>query len=162
MSNSPGFPLVAKNGTHLKRLRITEDLLPDVQETWKLYGAGSVGSQALAGIPYLYRLRRHVALASVSRVWPFETGFTPMPVSKVGPCVVHAEIWPGIVNKAVAKIANNETEAIWDKIQVREMCKWAADLDHDNGLGEKFDTPPSLDRTEIESCIQHEGWILGA
>jgi hypothetical protein len=89
---SPKFPFEARGNVLLQRLRMVEKRLPGVQETWKLLGAGSVGSQALVGIPHLYRLRRHVGLAAVSRVWPFETGFTPTPSPAQGPFILHAEI----------------------------------------------------------------------
>lgn len=102
-STSPGFPFDATGGSSLQRLRITETQLPGTQEGWGLYGAGRVGSQALVGIPYVYKLRRHPELTHISRVWPFETGFTPDPATTEGPFVLHAEIWPGVVKKRVDK-----------------------------------------------------------
>jgi len=159
---SPGYPFKAKNGINLERLRITEIRLRQVQETWKLFGAGSVGGQTLVGIPYLHRLRRHVNFADKSAVWPFETNFTPTPTPKTGPYVVHAEIWPGVVKDAVASITENQGTAIQDQIQVRTMCQWAADLDLKNELARLFNTPDGLDGGQIQTCIEHEGWILGA
>ena len=82
---SPGFPFTTRENKPLQRLRIVENRLSGVQETWKLYGAGSVGSQALVGIPYVYKLHRHPKLAHISRVWPFETQFTSTPTPKQGP-----------------------------------------------------------------------------
>lgn len=162
LSNSPVFPYKAQNGVNLKRLRITEVRLRQVQETWKLYGAGSVGGQSLVGIPYLHRLRRHVDFAQRSAVWPFETNFTPTPTPQNGPFIVHAEIWPGVVKDAVASIAENQKTAIRDQIQVRAMCQWAAGLDLQNELGRVFNTPEGLDQSQTQTCIEHEGWILGA
>jgi len=161
-SNSPGFPFKAQNDVELERLRITEIRLPQVQETWKLYGAGSVGGQSLVGIPYLLRLRRYVDFAQKSAVWPFETNFTATPTPPRGPFVVHAEIWPGVVKNAVAWIADNQTNTIRDQIQVRAMCQWAAGLDLQNELGRLFDTPEGLDESQLRACIEQEGWILGA
>jgi hypothetical protein len=40
------------------------------QPVWKLWGAGSVGSQALTGIPVVHRLRHEPQLEAISRVWP--------------------------------------------------------------------------------------------
>ena len=159
---SPGFPYKTKNGINLERLRITEIRLRQVQETWKLFGAGSVGGQTLVGIPYLHRLRRHVNFADKSAVWPFEPNFTPTPTPKTGPYVVHVEIWPGVVKNEVVSITENQKTAIRDQIQVRAMCQWAADLDQKNELGQIFDVPNGLDRGHIQTCIEHEGWILGA
>ena len=160
--NSPGFPFKTKNGVIIDRLRLTEIRLRQVQETWKLYGAGSVGSQTLVGIPYLHKLRRHHDFAERSAVWPFETNFTPSPTPQKGPYVVHAEIWPGVVKDAVARIIETQDTAIQDQIQVRTMCKWAADLDLKNDLGRLFNTPNGLDKSQVQTCIEHEGWILGA
>ena len=159
---SSGFPYTAKNGIKLERLRITEMRLGHVQETWKLFGVGSVGGQTLVGIPYLHRLRRHIDFANRSAVWPFETHFTPTPTPQTGPYILHAEIWPGIVKNTVASITENQKPAIRDQIQVRAMCQWLADLDLKGELGRLFNTPCGLDRSRLQSCIEHEGWILGA
>ena len=45
------FPLAGARGRRVERLRLTEKALKGVQESWKLAYAGSVGSQALLGIP---------------------------------------------------------------------------------------------------------------
>ena len=76
--------------------------------------------------------------------------------------MVHAEIWPGVVKNSVASLFENRKKAIRDKIQVRLMCQWAADLDRRNELGILFGTPAGLDTSRIKTCIEHEGWILGA
>ena len=108
-------------------------------------------------------MRRHADLADRSAVWPFETHFTPTPAPpKTGPFVVHAEIWPGVVKDAVISITENQKTAIRDQIQVRAMCQWAANLDLKNKLGQLFNTPDGLDSNQIQTCIEHEGWILGA
>ena len=127
-----------------------------------LFVAVCVGGQTLVGIPYLHRLRRHVDFADKSAIWPFDTNFTSAPTPKTGPFVVHAEIWPGVVKNAVASIVDNQKTAIQDQIQVRAMCQWAANLDQKNELGQIFDVPNGLDRGQIQTCIEHEGWILGA
>jgi hypothetical protein len=136
----------------LARLRATEAAMPGVQETWKLYGAGSAGSQALLGIPRVRRLRDDPALTAVSRVWPFETGLTTQPVPVEGPGIVHAEIWPGIV--AVPGDA-----PIRDRAQVRLMCEWAAGHDTAGTLGAWF--APALDPATAAAVTGEEGWILG-
>ncbi|MGE5288773.1 MAG: hypothetical protein ACM3ML_16560 [Micromonosporaceae bacterium] len=74
-AKSPRFPYAAGQGSRLERLRWTERRQPGTQPVWKLFGAGSVGSQCLMGIPYVRRLRFDPELGTVSRVWPFETGF---------------------------------------------------------------------------------------
>ena len=114
-------------------------------------------------VPFRLLLNNQIdKLAGKSAVWPFETDFIETPTPKTGPYVVHAEIWPGVVKNAVASRVQNRENTIRDKIQVRLMCRWAADLDRRNELGKLFDTPAGLDRSRIQTCIEHEGWILGA
>src|SRR5712692_5290091 len=83
-TRSPTFPFFARGGVELPRYRHTEMALrrggKQVQETWKLCYAGSVGSQALVGIPRVAALRDDPEIAGASAVWPFETGFTSDPV----------------------------------------------------------------------------------
>src|SRR5688572_30144322 len=59
-ARSPGFPIQTRGGVQLQRLRIVETRLRGTQEAWKLFGIGSVGSQALVGIPYIYKQRRNL------------------------------------------------------------------------------------------------------
>ena len=62
--------------TGLPERRITEQLHPSSNPVWKLFTTGSVGSQALLGFPRVANLRFDPDLASVSRIWPFETGLS--------------------------------------------------------------------------------------
>lgn len=158
---SPGFPYAA-DGAALERLRLTDRRLKGVQEVWKLFGAGSVGSQALLGIPRVNALRRHPELREISRVWPFETGFTPTPTPGTGPFILHAEIWPGVVDKAIVAAEIGRDRLIRDQAQVRMMCRWAARLDAAAELGARFDTPAEVEATRSRRVIEEEGWILGA
>ena len=73
----------------LPEFREVELALHGVQSVWKLYGAGSIGSQALLGIPRVASLRDDPALAEVSAVWPFE----PTDAARIA----HVEIWPELV-----------------------------------------------------------------
>jgi len=150
----PPFPFATGSGTELAALRLGERRLR-VQEAWKLYGAGSVGSQALLGLPWLARLRWHPELAAVSRVWPFETGFAcPAPA---GAFVLHVEIWPGIVDAAVRAAATG----IRDRDQVRAMARWAAEQDAAGGLATYLGRPGELDDDQLRVCIAEEGWVFG-
>ena len=162
MTNAPAFPFESANGVLLQRLRLVEQRLPGTQETWKLWGAGSVGSQALVGIPYLHRLRRHSKLAEISRVWPFETGFSATPSIDREPSILHAEIWPGVVNHKVTELQNLDPQLIRDQAQVRAMCQWAAQSDAAGELGQYFDVPVELNEKQVRTCAEEEGWIWGA
>ena len=159
-TTSPGFPYRVGEGIVLSRLRLADARMPGVQEVWKLLGTGSVGSQALVGIPRVHWLRYHRDLQHVSRIWPFETGFTSIPASANGPFVLHAEIWPGIVSPLLDQEIG-DTGAIRDQAQVRLMCRWAAALDSQGKLGEQFDVPEGLTPAEIQQVVDEEGWILG-
>ncbi len=158
---SPGFPFISLRGIELNRLRLAESRLKGIQESWKLFGAGSVGSQALVGIPRVYYLRTHNELAKYSKVWPFETGFSKTPSPKKGPFILHAEIWPGVVHQETTTLLGKEPSLIKDKAQVRAMCQWAANLDKNQELGDFFDLPNELYEMQIQNCIKEEGWILG-
>jgi len=160
-ANGPGFPFHAAVGLQLHRLRVCEARLRGVQETWGLFGAGRVGGQALTGIPWLHSLRRLPMLALCSKVWPFETLFTPTPSPKQGPFVLHAEIWPGVVEQRVQAVVALQPGIIRDQAQVRATCQWAYELDHNKHLAALFNTPTNLSAPEIRSCLQEEGWILG-
>jgi hypothetical protein len=142
------------------RLRLADTGI-GVQEVWKLYGQGSVGSQALLGIPRVHWLRDHPTLRACSRVWPFETGFTPRPTPPRGPSVLHAEIWPGIVARADFAQAMAKPDVVKDQAQVRLLCQWARALDTAGQLHAYFDTPSALAPIILRRVADEEGWILG-
>ena len=152
-----GFPYPFRGGA-LARLRTTEAGMA-VQEAWKLMGAGSVGSQALTGIPYVRALRDDPALASVSRVWPFESGFGDDPRPGDGPCVVHAEIWPGVI-PADMLAAETTAGAIRDQAQVRLLARLLHDRDAAGALAPSFARPPDVSDEDAAAAVAEEGWIL--
>jgi GNAT superfamily N-acetyltransferase len=117
-----------------------------VHSAWQLAGAGSVGSQALLGIPIVRALRFDERLADVSCVWPFETGFALPDDAQV----VHAEIWPGIVRPLAT------VHEIADARQVLSLARHFRDL-RPNELGRLFTAGQDDNEAEVE-----EGWILGA
>jgi hypothetical protein len=139
----------------LQRLRHVERAVDGVQEIWKLFTVGSVGSQALMGIPRVHSLRNNRDLAAVSSVWPFETGFTREPTRGGGPAIVHTEIWPGLVSlpELGARVK--------DDVQVETLARHFARLDSAGELAELFDTP-RIDPDAVQECVDEEGWILGA
>lgn len=149
------FPYQLSGGGELARLRVTDARMKGVQETWKLLGAGSVGSQALLGIPCVARLRDRPDLAACSRVWPFETGFTANPLPDVGPFVLHAEIWPGAVE------LDEGLHPVRDAAQVLTLARRLAEIDAQEGLGDWFAEPADLAPGVRDACLAEEGWILG-
>jgi hypothetical protein len=120
----------------LEEFRATERAVRGVQSAWKLSGAGSVGSQALLGIPRVASLRDDRSLAPVSAVWPFE------PTSAAQ--VVHVEIWPGLVEPT--------DHPVRDAGQVEALVAHWARLDVAGTLAPLFRAP---------SSAAEEGWILG-
>jgi hypothetical protein len=154
--NSPGFPYAARSDLLLERLRLTDKAVRGIQEAWKLYGTGSVGSQALLGIPRVLSLRNDPLLQDVGRIWPFETGFTRVPVPASGPAILYAEVWPGILRGKL----DPEVE-IRDQAQVRALVHWAAELDLQGELSHYFDTPSGLSPKQAAQCVEEEAWILG-
>ncbi len=154
---SPRFPFKTKAGVSLSKFRIVDTFLPRIQPAWKLAYTASVGSQILVGIPKVAQLQNDPQLADVSKVWPFETGFTPRPTPTKGPFILHVEIWPGIVSSSLDK-----TISIRDQAQVRAMVTWLSSLDDQGKLAPLFDTPPNLTKEQITKCFSEEGWIIGA
>lgn len=65
---SPGYPYTTRFGLTLDRLRQVDKRQRGAQETWKLFGARSVGGQSLVGIPVVRGLRDDTRLAAFSCV----------------------------------------------------------------------------------------------
>ncbi len=120
----------------LSERRHVETLVPRAQPVWKLYTTGSVGSQALMGLPLIHRLSRRPG----ARVWPFDPATGPL---------VLAEVYPSLLARAVAA----DPAPIKDEAQVRLLAKALWTLSQSGGLAALFATPPQA---------AEEGWILGA
>jgi hypothetical protein len=124
-----------RQGHGLPERRAVEAQVPRAQPVWKLYTTGSVGSQALLGLPVLARLRR---LPGVT-VWPFE------PPGRV----VLAEVWPSLL---AARVAAEQGDGIKDRVQVRVLARELARLAGQGRLAPLFEVP---------EVAREEGWILG-
>lgn len=116
------------------------------QPAWKLYGNGSVGGQALVGIPVLARLCDDPSLSSVSMVWPFEGDVPELLVGRGA--VVHAEVWPSMIP------INLVPGRIKDEVQVASLAAAYRELDQTGTLAQAFAAAPA-------SATIEEGWILG-
>lgn len=122
----------------LAERRRVERTVPRAQSVWKLYTTGSVGSQALLGLPVLARLRQRFGAS----VWPFEPATGPL---------VLAEIYPSLLAPQVAASGDE----IKDRAQVRLLARALYRLGRAGELGQLFDAVPDWPgRSE-------EGWILG-
>lgn len=83
----PTKPTNWSSRSELREFRIVESRMKRVGlrpfSAWQLFGNGSVGSQALLGLPRVLELKERYPEVSV--IWPFETGWTEtVPRSKDG------------------------------------------------------------------------------
>ncbi len=165
-ANSPAFPYAASNGVNLCQWRIVEQHFQQrglhPQSAFKLFTPGSVGSQSLTGIPIVHRIRHRPLLRDLSLVWPFETGFTGVVAPNRRPFVLHAEIWPGVVQEQTQQLMADDPRMIKDQAQVRAMCLWADAQDTAGTLGPFFSPPANVPQADLERCVCEEGWVLGA
>ncbi len=122
---------------------------------WKLYYNGSVGGQAILGIPALRRLK--LARGEALKVWPFETGFKGLTEEALaGVEVVAAEVYPSLL-----KLQAGPGE-VKDLAQVRGAAEHFARLDEASRLAPLFGPPPATAADVILDAEREEGWILGA
>ncbi|MEM6624502.1 MAG: precorrin-8X methylmutase [Pseudomonadota bacterium] len=145
-------PTTAKARTgvrHPPERRLADRTAKGAKTVWQLAYAGSVGSQALTGIPALMALRDDPELAPHTRIWPFETGLTTPSAP-----IVLAEIYPSL-------IPADPSEAVKDAGQVRAVCDWLAGLDRDGALAPLFAGPPEASAADRRLIATEEAWILG-
>ncbi len=122
---------------------------------WKTYYNGSVGGQAIMGIPVVRRLKD--ARGDAAKVWPFETGFKAITEADLaGIDVVFAEVYPSLI-KAPALPGE-----VKDQTQVRVTAEHFAKLDEANKLGEAFGPAKGAKADVVAEAEREEGWVLGA
>lgn len=119
----------------LSEKRQVERENPPAKPVWQLMGAGSVGSQALLGIPVVHRL----SLATGAGVWPFEA---PRDLTL-------AEVYPSLLSAAIRASG----DPIPDRAQVRLLARALFRLSQAGRLAPLLSTP---------QIAREEGWILGA
>ena len=139
----------------LPEFRQADKAAKGAHSIWKLYYNGSVGGQAIVGIPAVRRLKD--ARGGAVRVWPFETGFKALTEADLeGVEIVVAEVYPSLL-KAIP--APGEVK---DLAQVRELAEHFAKLDEAGKLAAAFAAPKGLDEDALAVAETEEGWILGA
>lgn len=134
----------------LPELRYCDEAAKGATSIWKLYYQGSVGGQALTGMPVIKRLRD----ARAAKIWPFETGWRPLTHADVeGAEAIFAEIYPSLL---APKPKPGETK---DEAQVRAACEHFNMRDEKGQLAAAFG--PTKDDPRREIIENEEGWILG-
>ncbi|MFN3522658.1 MAG: cobalamin biosynthesis protein CbiG [Phenylobacterium sp.] len=122
---------------------------------WKLYYNGSVGGQAILGVPAVRRLK--LARGEAMKVWPFETGFKALaPADLEGVEVVAAEVYPSLLKTQAG------AGEVKDMAQVRALAEHFARLDEAGKLADLFAAPKGLSPEGLAEAEREEGWILGA
>jgi len=122
---------------------------------WKLYYNGSVGGQAILGIPAVRRLK--LTRGEALKAWPFETGFKALtPADLEGVEVVVAEVYPSLHK---AQPAAGEVK---DLAQVRATAEHFARIDEAGKLGAMFAPSKDMPTDTVLDAEREEGWILGA
>jgi len=121
---------------------------------WKLYYNGSVGGQAILGIPAVRRMK--LARGDALQAWPFETGFKPLTEADLaGVEVVVAEVYPSLYK------AQPMPGEIKDQAQVRVTAEHFAKLDEAGKLGAAFGPGKAAAADVVLDAEREEGWILG-
>jgi precorrin-8X/cobalt-precorrin-8 methylmutase len=155
----PGFDIPFLGPKHhrahesggLAERRLVDLHIPSAQPCWKLLGAGSVGGQALTGIPVVRALRDDPRWIDRVRIWPFETR---LQAPERGTVVI-AEVYPSLW--AVSPAAG-ETK---DAAQVRSVARFFSASDRTGELAALFAGDPSLTREQRHRVETEEAWTLG-
>ena len=139
----------------LPEFRHAEVAAKGAASIWKTYYNGSVGGQAIMGIPVVRRLKD--ARGDAAKVWPFETGFKALSEADLADVeVVFAEVYPSMVKP------QGVAGEVKDLMQVRSLAEHFARLDEANKLGDLFGPAKGTAAGVIAVAEREEGWILGA
>ena len=119
---------------------------------WQLHGPGTVGSQALLGIPMLRRLSEHPQLVRRVRIWPFDTGCDAVPTRGSTAAIVVGQVHP-------AAFERDDTDSSLPEVtELTGVCRNLARLDDAGRLDTLFD--PQLDVDEARLVEREEAWII--
>jgi hypothetical protein len=135
----------------LAEKRLIDSWMVGAQPCWKLAYTGSVGSQALTGIPVVRALRDDSRWADRARVWPFETGLGVGADTQI----VFAEVWPSWWRKEIRP----ELGPPNDQAQVRSVARIFAEADRVGGLAGWF--APPVAAADQDRVVAEEAWTLG-
>jgi hypothetical protein len=135
------------------QLRHCETATKGTKSVWQIFGNGTVGSQALVGIPALGRLK--AGRGEAMKIWPFETGFKALTATELDTVdVVAAEVYPSLVK------ADPLPGEIKDQTQVRALCQHFARMDEAGKLAAAFGPAKDAAAETVLDAEREEGWIL--
>ncbi len=142
----------------MTEFRLTERRMAEhghaLRPVWQLRGRRAPGSLALLGIPFLRRLTEHPTLGRRVRVWPFETGCTPVPTEHTADAIVLGEVRPDAFEVDLS------THKLPDAAAAIGLAAHLSGLDRTGELGPLF--APELGEAQAPVVERQEGWILGA
>jgi hypothetical protein len=145
----------------LAEKRLIDTWMVGAQPCWKLAYTGSVGSQALTGIPVVRALRDDPEWADRARIWPFETGFSrpdgarPDAAQPDAAQIVFAEIWPSWWPVRAELGPPN------DRAQVRTVAGILSEKNRTGELARWLAGPPGLTAGQVRTIETEEAWTLG-
>jgi hypothetical protein len=138
----------------LPEFRHAELVAKGSSSIWKLYYNGSVGGQAILGIPVVRRLK--LARGDAFKVWPFETGFKTLTEADLsGVDVVACEVYPSLY--PLTPLPGE----VKDPSQVRTTAEHFAKLDEAGKLAAAFGPNKDTAADVVVDAAHEEGWILG-
>ena len=138
----------------LPEFRHADQAAKGAASIWKLYYNGSVGGQAILGIPAVRRLK--LARGEAVKAYPFETGFKALTEADLdGVDVVVTEVYPSLYK------AQPMPGEVKDQAQVRVTAEHFAKLDEAGKLGAIFGPSKTADPAVVADAETEEGWILG-
>jgi precorrin-8X/cobalt-precorrin-8 methylmutase len=134
-----------------RRLVDARAYMPGAQPCWKLCYAGSVGGQALTGIPVVRALREDPRWRRSARVWPFETGLAAPQRARAVFAEIYPSLWP------VAPVPGEPK----DKAQVRAVVRFLSASQRAGTLAALFRGDPGLTAEQRHRVESEEAWTLG-
>ncbi|MDP1632978.1 MAG: cobalamin biosynthesis protein CbiG [Caulobacter sp.] len=124
------------------------------KSVWRVFGNGTVGSQAIVGIPRIKTLME--TMGDKAKVWPFQTGWQPLTPSDIsGLEALIVEVYPGLVK------VEPEPGEVLDRAQVRSLCEHFFKLDDAGDLAAMFGPKAAVSEADRAVVETEEGWILG-
>jgi precorrin-8X/cobalt-precorrin-8 methylmutase len=125
--------------------------MPGAQPCWKLCYTGSVGGQALTGIPVVRALRDDPRWRAEARVWPFETGLVTPSGARVVFAEIYPSLWPVMPGRGEPK----------DRAQVCEVVRFLRARHRAGDLAALFAGDPDLTAEQRRRVESEEAWTLG-